>query len=75
MPGQIGYNPSTFPLTAFCSGAGVDEQFKRRLVGAAVLASLAVIFIPMLFEDESKLQPPPLYQTQIPDPPTPPFEP
>jgi len=30
----------------------VDERLKRRLIGAAVLASLAVIFVPMLIEDE-----------------------
>jgi DedD protein len=30
----------------------VDERLKRRLIGAAVLASLAVIFVPMLVEDE-----------------------
>lgn len=29
----------------------MEEPLKRRLVGAAVLASLAVIFIPMLLED------------------------
>lgn len=52
----------------------MDEQFKRRLVGAAVLASLAIIFIPMLFEDDSKLEPPPLYQTRIPEKPRAPFE-
>ena len=30
----------------------MDERLKRRLIGAAVLASLAVIFVPMLIEDE-----------------------
>jgi DedD protein len=30
----------------------VDEGLKRRLVGAAVLVSLAVIFLPMLLEEE-----------------------
>jgi len=30
----------------------VDDRLKRRLIGAAVLASLAVIFVPMLVEDE-----------------------
>jgi DedD protein len=29
---------------------GVDEQLKRRLVGAVVLVSLAVIFLPMLLD-------------------------
>lgn len=51
----------------------MDEQFKRRLVGAAVLASLAVIFIPMLFDEESKIEAP-LYQTQMPVRPAQPFE-
>jgi DedD protein len=30
----------------------VDDRLKRRLIGAAVLVSLAVIFVPMLVEDE-----------------------
>ncbi len=30
----------------------MDDRLKRRLIGAAVLASLAVIFVPMLVEDE-----------------------
>jgi DedD protein len=30
----------------------VDDGLKRRLIGAAVLASLAVIFVPMMIEDE-----------------------
>ena len=37
----------------------MDEGLKRRLIGAAVLASLAVIFVPMLFE-EPPSRPPPL---------------
>ena len=37
----------------------MDEGLKRRLIGAAVLASLAVIFVPMLFE-EPPVEPPPL---------------
>jgi DedD protein len=46
----------------------VDERLKRRLVGAFVLVSLAVIFLPMLLErpegpevriDKSNLPPPP----------------
>jgi DedD protein len=37
----------------------MDEGLKKRLIGAAVLASLAVIFVPMLFE-EPPLRPPPL---------------
>jgi DedD protein len=37
----------------------MDEGLKRRLIGAAVLASLAVIFVPMLFEDPPS-RPPPL---------------
>lgn len=35
----------------------MDEGLKKRLIGAAVLASLAVIFVPMLFE-EPPPQPP-----------------
>ena len=37
----------------------MDEGLKKRLIGAAVLASLAVIFVPMLFE-EPPPRPPPL---------------
>jgi DedD protein len=37
----------------------MDEGLKKRLIGAAVLASLAVIFVPMLFEDPPP-QPPKL---------------
>lgn len=37
----------------------MDEGLKRRLIGAAVLASLAVIFVPMLFE-QPPARPPPL---------------
>ena len=37
----------------------MDEGLKKRLIGAAVLASLAVIFVPMLFE-EPPPQPPQL---------------
>ena len=37
----------------------MDEGLKKRLLGAAVLASLAVIFVPMLFE-EPPSRPPPL---------------
>ena len=37
----------------------MDEGLKKRLIGAAVLASLAVIFVPMLFE-EPPARPPPL---------------
>lgn len=31
-----------------------SEQFKQRLVGAIVLSALAVIFLPMLFDEEVK---------------------
>jgi DedD protein len=37
----------------------MEEGLKKRLIGAAVLASLAVIFVPMLFE-EPPSRPPPL---------------
>jgi DedD protein len=35
------------------SGGQVEEPLKRRLVGAFVLVSLAVIFLPMLLEEQS----------------------
>lgn len=35
----------------------MEEGLKRRLVGAAVLASLAVIFVPMLIEEPAITQP------------------
>lgn len=40
----------------------MDEGLKKRLIGAAVLASLAVIFVPMLFEEPPPAPPslPPL---------------
>jgi DedD protein len=44
----------------------MDEGLKRRLIGAAVLASLAVIFVPMLFE-EPPVRPEPL--PPLPEPP------
>ncbi len=31
----------------------MDEQLKRRLMGAAIVVALVVIFVPMLFEDKS----------------------
>lgn len=37
----------------------MDDGLKKRLIGAAVLASLAAIFVPMLFE-EPPARPPPL---------------
>lgn len=37
----------------------MEEGLKKRLIGAAVLAALAVIFVPMLFEDPPS-RPPPL---------------
>lgn len=44
----------------------MDDGLKKRLIGAAVLASLAVIFVPMLFE-EPPSSPPPL--APLPSPP------
>jgi DedD protein len=44
----------------------MDEGLKKRLIGAAVLASLAVIFVPMLFED------PPARPPEMPPMPEPP---
>ncbi|MCB1772841.1 MAG: SPOR domain-containing protein [Gammaproteobacteria bacterium] len=45
----------------------MDEGLKKRLIGASVLASLAVMFVPMLFE-----QPPPAAPELPPLPPQPP---
>ncbi|MGD2120057.1 MAG: SPOR domain-containing protein [Chromatiales bacterium] len=44
----------------------MDEQLKKRLIGAAVLVSLAVIFIPMLLEDETVLDTS-IYKSNIPE--------
>lgn len=38
---------------ALAKGMAVDEKVKKRLVGAVVLVSLAVIFIPMLLEERT----------------------
>jgi DedD protein len=43
----------------------VDDKLKRRLIGAAVLVSLAVIFVPMLVEEEP-VPAPPVQGTNIP---------
>lgn len=32
----------------------MDEQLKRRLMGATIIVTLSVIFVPMLFEDKSE---------------------
>ncbi len=47
----------------------MDERLKRRLIGGAVLALLAVIFLPMLFEDA--LNHPPALEDGLPEPPAP----
>ncbi len=47
----------------------MDEGLKKRLIGAAVLAALAVIFVPMLFEE-----PPPPEPELAPLPPRPPAD-
>ncbi len=47
----------------------MDERLKRRLVGGAVLALLAVIFLPMLFEDA--LNRPPTLEEPLPELPAP----
>jgi len=47
----------------------MDERLKRRLVGGAVLVLLAVIFLPMLFEDA--LNRPPDLEDGLPEPPAP----
>jgi DedD protein len=43
----------------------VDEGLKKRLVGATVLVSLVVIFVPMLLEDEPVIETG-IYKTNIP---------
>lgn len=40
-------------LTACRKARTLDEPLKKRLIGAAVLVSLVVIFVPMLIEDRS----------------------
>lgn len=50
----------------------VDEHLKKRLVGATVLVALAVIFIPMLLEDESSVDTG-ITRTNIPPRPEAPF--
>ncbi len=47
----------------------MDRALRQRLVGAAVLVGLAVIFLPMLL-DESVLEEPRIVETNIPPPPT-----
>jgi DedD protein len=44
----------------------MTENIKKRLIGAAVLASLAVIFIPMLLEEETVIDSN-IYSTNIPE--------
>lgn len=46
----------------------MSEQLKRRLIGASVLISLAIIFVPMLFEHEPVMVDPG-YMKPIPKPP------
>ena len=43
----------------------MDDQLKQRLVGAAVLVAIAVIFIPMLLDD-SEINDPAIDETNIP---------
>jgi DedD protein len=43
----------------------MDERLKKRLVGATVLVSLVVIFVPMLLEDEPVIETG-IYKTNIP---------
>lgn len=50
----------------------MDEGLKKRLLGAAVLASLTVIFVPMLIEEPSPQAPP---MRAVPTPPQPSFDP
>ena len=44
----------------------MTEDLKKRLIGAAVLVSLAVIFIPMLLEEETTIDGT-IYSSNIPD--------
>jgi DedD protein len=46
----------------------VEESLKRRLIGATVLVSLVVIFVPMLLEQEPVVSPT-IDETNIPPPP------
>jgi DedD protein len=46
----------------------VEESLKRRLIGATVLVSLVVIFVPMLLEQEPVVSPT-IDETNIPSPP------
>ena len=46
----------------------MDEQLKQRLVGAAVIVSLIVIFVPMLWDEPEDTEPVEI-DTQIPDKP------
>lgn len=52
----------------------MDDALKKRLLGAAVLVSLAVIFVPMLLEDEPVIETG-IYKTNIPGQPDKPFPP
>ncbi len=56
----------------FAGDPAVDDGLKKRLIGATVLVSLAVIFIPMLLEDEPVIETG-IYKTNIPKPPGEPF--
>jgi len=47
----------------------MDLRLKRRLVGGAVLILLAVIFLPMLFEDALRERSP--FDVPVPEPPAP----
>ncbi len=44
----------------------MDQHLKQRIVGAVVLVSIAVIFIPMLFEERSELGELSISETNIP---------
>lgn len=50
------------------AGQGVDEGLKKRLIGATVLVSLVVIFVPMLLEDEPVVEPG-IFKSNVPRPP------
>lgn len=45
----------------------MEQQLKQRIVGAVVLVSLAVIFVPMLFEERSEIGDTSISQTNVPE--------
>jgi len=50
MPWHVGYSHAHIPRFRDLSRTMMNQQLKQRLVGAVVLVSLAVIFIPIILE-------------------------